>query len=126
MIPLSQEKSEDLARQAYEAYGATTDYKNFMGDPMPTWRELPLRIREAWVAASLRVRDVVLTEFLLTFESMLELARQQGGLDTSSVEAAIRDFLRPQASTETPSPLAATEPPPPAAPTTESVPDTQP
>jgi len=126
MIPLSQEKSEDLARQAYEAYGATTDHKNFLGQPMPTWEQLPPKIQQAWVAASLRVRDVSLTEFLLTFESMLELARQQGGLDTSSVEAAIRAFLSPHASTETPSPLAATEPPPPAAPTTESVPDTQP
>lgn len=40
-----------LARAAYARYGATTDYKNFLGLPMPTWEELPEKIREAWVAA---------------------------------------------------------------------------
>lgn len=40
-----------MARAAYDAYGATTDYKNFRGEPMPTFDDLPETIRSAWVAA---------------------------------------------------------------------------
>lgn len=40
------------ARVAYAAYGQTTDFKNFRGDPMPAWDDLPEKIREAWVNAS--------------------------------------------------------------------------
>lgn len=36
----------------YQAYGKTTDFKNFRGDPMPSWDELPVPQREAWVAAA--------------------------------------------------------------------------
>ncbi len=42
----------DLARGAYEAYGAVTDHKNFQGNPMPAFDDLPEQIREAWIAAS--------------------------------------------------------------------------
>lgn len=41
-----------LARAAYSRYGAVTDYKNFQGNPMPKWEELPEKIRQAWVAAA--------------------------------------------------------------------------
>jgi hypothetical protein len=39
---------EDEAKRAYKAYGASTGGKNFRGDPMPKWDELPGAIREAW------------------------------------------------------------------------------
>lgn len=48
------EKSSFLdaeARQAYERYAAVTDWKNFQGNPMPQWGDLPEKIRAAWVAA---------------------------------------------------------------------------
>ena len=41
-----------LAENMYAAYGKTTDYKNFRGDPMPTWEELPEPQKTAWFAAS--------------------------------------------------------------------------
>jgi len=41
-----------LAKHAYERYGATTDNLNFLGQPMPTWEELPALIQLAWVAAA--------------------------------------------------------------------------
>lgn len=41
-----------LARAAYQRYGAVTDFKNFQGNPMPAWAELPATIRKAWVAAA--------------------------------------------------------------------------
>ena len=42
----------DRARDAYRAYGQTTDFKNYQGLPMPEWDALPEKIREAWVNAS--------------------------------------------------------------------------
>ena len=43
--------SEELARAAYADYGATTDWKNYQGLPMPAWEDLPETIRTAWRAA---------------------------------------------------------------------------
>lgn len=43
--------SADLARTAYEAYGATTNHLNYRGEPMPVWADLGERIQAAWVAA---------------------------------------------------------------------------
>ena len=39
-----------LARLAYDRYGTVTEYKNYQGNPMPKWEELPAKIQEAWVA----------------------------------------------------------------------------
>lgn len=52
--------SEQLAQIAYDAYGATTDHKNYQGLPMPKWEELPEKIRGAWIAAVERVKHAVL------------------------------------------------------------------
>lgn len=43
----------DLARTAYDAYGASVEWKNYQGLPMPTFEDLPPRIKDAWVAATL-------------------------------------------------------------------------
>jgi hypothetical protein len=42
----------ELAKVAYEAYGAATGGKNHRGEPMPPWDELPEAIRHAWDAAA--------------------------------------------------------------------------
>jgi hypothetical protein len=42
---------------AYAAYGSVTGNKNFRGDPMPDWYQLPDKIREAWVKAAQAVID---------------------------------------------------------------------
>lgn len=47
--------SEGLGRTGYRAYGATTDFKNYMGNPMPTFDELPPPIQTAWMAFAARV-----------------------------------------------------------------------
>ena len=52
-----------LAREAYKAYGAVTDFKNFQGNPMPEWDDLPQKIRDAWVAAAAKVKQVTLAAF---------------------------------------------------------------
>ena len=48
---------ESIAKAAYEAYGKTTDFKNYQGLPMPKWEDLSAKIRAAWVAASREVYD---------------------------------------------------------------------
>ena len=42
-------------KQAYQAYGSVTNWKNYKGDPMPTFEALPLKIQEAWGAFTKRV-----------------------------------------------------------------------
>jgi hypothetical protein len=42
---------DDLAKGAYGAYGLSTNNKNFRGEEMPKWDELPEAIRSAWKAA---------------------------------------------------------------------------
>lgn len=44
-------KSE-IASELYQAYGRATDWKNFKGDPMPTWDELPEPQRTGWIYAA--------------------------------------------------------------------------
>lgn len=41
----------EIAASAYRAYAASTGNKNFRGDPMPGYDELPQPIRVAWEAA---------------------------------------------------------------------------
>lgn len=54
-----QHELETLAKGAYHAYGAVTDHKNYQGLPMPSWEELPEKIRAAWCAAAKHVHDAV-------------------------------------------------------------------
>jgi hypothetical protein len=44
--------TQGLGKLSYTAYGKVTDFKNFQGDPMPAWDDLPAKIREAWQAAA--------------------------------------------------------------------------
>jgi len=60
---MPEEKLTQYAESAYNAYGKTTDFKNFQGNPMPVWVNLPEHIKTAWKSAvndvmkSLDVRD---------------------------------------------------------------------
>lgn len=46
-----------LAEKMYTAYGAQTGFKNFQGNPMPLWQNLPGTIQEAWVSAALEAEE---------------------------------------------------------------------
>lgn len=48
-----------LARIAYDAYGKTTEYKNFRGEPMPKWENLGFKIQQAWINAAYSVAQAV-------------------------------------------------------------------
>lgn len=41
----------DVAASAYRAYAASTGNKNFRGEPMPAFDDLPRPIQVAWQAA---------------------------------------------------------------------------
>lgn len=38
----------EIAENAYSHYGAVTDFKNFQGNPMPPFSDLPDTIKKAW------------------------------------------------------------------------------
>lgn len=48
-------RREELAKEAYAAYGKSTGNKNFQGQPMPKWENLPRPIQNAWVSAAVAV-----------------------------------------------------------------------
>lgn len=52
---------ESRARIAYTAYGRKTNFKNFRGDPMPAFDDLPEAIREAWAGAAGVIWDLAKT-----------------------------------------------------------------
>lgn len=54
-IDLDPDRWEELARNAYQAYGKVVDFKNYQGYPMPEWGKLPLPIQLAWIAAAMQV-----------------------------------------------------------------------
>lgn len=45
----------EIAASAYRAYAASTGGKNFRGDPMPAFDQLPDAIRTAWEVAARQV-----------------------------------------------------------------------
>jgi hypothetical protein len=47
----------EAAPIAYAAYAEVTGGKNFRGDPMPEFDDLPETIREAWTAAVCVIRE---------------------------------------------------------------------
>lgn len=47
--------TDTMARKAYHAYGVVTEFRNYKGDPMPKFDELPPKIQEAWVGFAARV-----------------------------------------------------------------------
>lgn len=52
---------ESRARIAYTAYGRVTDFKNFRGDPMPAFDDLPDQIKQAWSKAANTIWDLATT-----------------------------------------------------------------
>lgn len=48
----------EIAASAYRSYAASTGNKNFRGEPMPAFQDLPEPIRIAWQAAVRQVGDI--------------------------------------------------------------------
>jgi len=60
----------DIAASAYRAYAASTGNKNFRGEPMPAFEDLPVAIQTAWEAAARHVGN--LTRFPIDDLSAME------------------------------------------------------
>lgn len=43
----AEESWDRQAKELYLEYGKAVEFKNFQGNPMPEWEELPERIRNA-------------------------------------------------------------------------------
>lgn len=52
--------TERLARIGYEAYGRSTGFKNFQGNPMPAWENLTIEIQAAWRANAAAIATSVM------------------------------------------------------------------
>lgn len=48
-----------LAEKMYKAYSAFTNNKNFMGNEMPKWVDLPDSIRGAWKASAIEAQQII-------------------------------------------------------------------
>lgn len=44
----------NTANSLYNEYGRSAEWKNFQGNPMPTWQELPVTTREHWIEVARR------------------------------------------------------------------------
>ncbi len=64
----------DIASSAYRAYAASTGNKNFRGDPMPIFDDLPQAIKTAWEAA---VRQADRASHYVNDPSGLEASEQR-------------------------------------------------
>jgi len=53
---------EQLAKEAYQAYGDAVEWKNYQGLPMPRWEHLTDPIRNAWIASATYVKSKVKNE----------------------------------------------------------------
>lgn len=42
-----------MAQKMYQAYGETTDFKNYQGLEMPQWKDLGPKIQLAWEKAAI-------------------------------------------------------------------------
>lgn len=49
---------KNVAELGYKAYSASTNNKNFRGEEMPKFEDLPPAIVEAWIAAAKEIASV--------------------------------------------------------------------
>lgn len=63
-----------IAPLAYNAYGSVTGFKNYQGQPMPSFDQLPETIKQAWERAARTVGEC------LSHPELMAGADQQTGL----------------------------------------------
>jgi len=51
---------DDIGECAYNGYCETSNYKSLIsGDELPTWDELPEKIKNAWINSALKVLSLI-------------------------------------------------------------------
>lgn len=48
----------NIAAFGYEAYAESSGNKNYQGNPMPKWDDLPKEIKQHWAAAARAISEV--------------------------------------------------------------------
>ncbi len=95
---------EITATAAYNTYGDFVGWKNYAGLPMPTWADLPEKIRGAWKAATHQTREgfaeSIVPKFqddpLMTWEERFKLLEKHHILETTVLAARVKDVIPPE------------------------------
>jgi hypothetical protein len=88
---LSEDEKLPLAQKAYAAYGRSTGFKNYQGNPMPEWEALPVAVQTAWKKAAEEVYHLTLAMFIT--DNRLFSFHQQALTDAQ--RAKLSDKLSP-------------------------------
>lgn len=71
-VIVSPSSGPELGQLAYSAYGDYVEWKNFAGQPMPKWEELPEKIQDAWIASSLTLAETVANQVILAVKNIAD------------------------------------------------------
>lgn len=84
-----------MALEAYRAYGEVTDFKNFGGDPMPDYENLPEKIQKAWRTAAAKVASFVETYYSDLLKQYVSLQKEYNQLrqENNNLRAALKDAM---------------------------------
>lgn len=61
-----------LEEKLYRAYGASAKWRNFKGDPMPSWESLPPHIKRHWQAVAVETQNFAREAMVETIKDMVE------------------------------------------------------
>lgn len=73
-----QDINPGTAEHAYHVYGEITDFKNFRGDPMPAFGDLPDKIKAAWANVATQMTTFGVKEVLQVTPSGNPTAESRG------------------------------------------------
>ncbi|HEY6021581.1 MAG TPA: hypothetical protein VIY48_17440 [Candidatus Paceibacterota bacterium] len=55
----------NTAHILYNEYGSSAEWKNFQGNPMPMWEELPIPTREHWIEVARKAINMFIPEYAI-------------------------------------------------------------
>lgn len=61
-----------LEERLYRAYGASAQWRNFKGDPMPSWGSLPPHIKRHWQAVAVETQNFAREAMVETIKDMVK------------------------------------------------------
>lgn len=84
------QRNRQMAEAGYAAYAKTTDGKNFRGEPMPEFDQLPEKQREAWVNAAGAIGSAAEQKVVKLRAALVTLIGTEDRKELEEMEAAIR------------------------------------
>ena len=86
----TEQKNRCLAEAGYAAYAKTTDGKNFRGEPMPEFDQLPEKQREAWINAVCAIGSAAEQKVVELRAALVTLIGTDDRKELEEMEAVIR------------------------------------